>query len=252
MSLLQTTDLVKQFGGLTAVDGVSLSIERGTVQAIIGPNGAGKTTFINCVSGLLDPTSGSVQFNGDDITGQDPHEIVQQGISKSFQTASIFPRMSVAENVQIAAFGAEHGSFRFNFLKRRESYDAVQETTERMLRSVDLWDDRNIQAQNLPYGDKRRLEIAIALASEPELLFMDEPTAGMSPEETRQTVDLIENLQEELGLTIVLVEHDMEVIFRVSDKIAVLHRGSIIANAAPEEIRGDEQVQEAYLGGAEI
>ncbi|PSQ58480.1 MAG: ABC transporter ATP-binding protein [Halobacteriales archaeon SW_9_67_25] len=252
MSLLQTTDLVKQFGGLTAVDGVSVGIDRGTVQAIIGPNGAGKTTFINCVSGLLDPTSGTVEFDGEDITGMPPHETVQQGISKSFQTASIFPTMTVEENVQIAAFGAEHGSFRFNFLKKRSDYNAVQDRTERMLRSVELWEDRNVQAQSLPYGDKRRLEIAIALASEPELLFMDEPTAGMSPDETRQTVDLIEELREELGLTIVLVEHDMEVIFRVADKITVLHRGAIIANAAPEQIRGDEQVQEAYLGGAEI
>jgi branched-chain amino acid transport system ATP-binding protein len=252
VSLLQTTDLVKQFGGLTAVDGVSVGIDRGTVQAIIGPNGAGKTTFINCVSGLLDPTSGTVEFDGEDITGMPPHETVQQGISKSFQTASIFPTMTVEENVQIAAFGAEHGSFRFNFLKKRSGYDAVREQTERMLRSVELWEDRNVQAQSLPYGDKRRLEIAIALASEPELLFMDEPTAGMSPDETRQTVDLIEELREELGLTIVLVEHDMEVIFRVADKITVLHRGAIIANAAPEQIRGDEQVQEAYLGGAEI
>ncbi len=252
MSLLQTADLVKQFGGLTAVDGVSIGIEKGSVQAIIGPNGAGKTTFINCVSGLLDPTGGTVEFNGEDITGQAPHEIVQQGISKSFQTASIFPTMTVEENVQIAAFAAEHGSFRFNFLKRRESYDAVQETTERMLRSVELWEDRHAKAQNLPYGDKRRLEIAIALASEPELLFMDEPTAGMSPDETRQTVDLIEELQAELGLTIVLVEHDMEVIFRVSDKIAVLNRGTVLANAKPETIQGDPEVQEAYLGGVEI
>jgi len=252
MSLLQTTELVKQFGGLTAVDSVTLGVETGDAQAIIGPNGAGKTTFINCVSGMLDPTSGTVEFNGQDITGQAPHEIVQRGISKSFQTASIFPTMSVEENVQIAAFGAEHGSFRFNFLKKRSDYDAVHERTERMLRSVELWEDRAVRAQNLPYGDKRRLEIAIALASEPELLFMDEPTAGMSPDETRQTVDLIEELQEDLGLTIVVVEHDMEVIFRVSDKIAVLHRGSIIANAEPEQIRGNPQVQEAYLGGVEI
>jgi branched-chain amino acid transport system ATP-binding protein len=252
MSLLQTTELVKQFGGLTAVDSVTLGVETGDAQAIIGPNGAGKTTFINCVSGMLDPTSGTVEFNGQDITGQDPHEIVQRGISKSFQTASIFPTMSVEETVQIAAFGAEHGSFRFNFLKKRSDYDAVHERTERMLRSVELWEDRAVRAQNLPYGDKRRLEIAIALASEPELLFMDEPTAGMSPDETRQTVDLIEELQEDLGLTIVVVEHDMEVIFRVSDKIAVLHRGSIIANAEPEQIRGNPQVQEAYLGGVEI
>jgi branched-chain amino acid transport system ATP-binding protein len=252
MSLLELDNLVKQFGGLTAVDHVSMGIEEGSVQAIIGPNGAGKTTTINCVSGLLEPTSGTVRFNGEDITGLPPHETVQRGISKSFQTASIFPTMTVSENVEIAAFGAEHGSFRFNFLKNRNSYQAVHDTTERMLRAVDLWEVRDEDAQNLPYGDKRRLEIAIALASEPDLLFMDEPTAGMSPEETEATVDLIEELQEELGLTIVLVEHDMEVIFRVADKIAVLHRGAVLANAAPEEIRGDPEVQEAYLGGVEV
>ena len=252
MSLLETRDLVKEFGGLTAVDHVSLSVDEGTVQAIIGPNGAGKTTFINCVSGLLEPTSGTVEFDGVDITEMASHETVQQGISKSFQTASIFPSMTVRENAQVAAFGGVHGSFKFNFLKRREDYDEVNEVTERMLRSVDLWEHRNKEAQSLPYGDKRRLEIGIALASEPKLLFMDEPTAGMSPEETEETVDLIEQLQEELGLTIVLVEHDMEVIFRVADRIAVLHGGQIIADATPEEVKGDPEVQEAYLGGVEI
>jgi len=252
MGLLEVEGLTKNFGGLTAVDNVTLSVERGTVQAIIGPNGAGKTTFINCVSGLLEPSDGTVVFDGEDITGLPPHETVQSGISKSFQTASIFPTMSVENNVQIAAFGAEHGSFRFNFLKRREDYDEVQAVTERMLRSVELWDAREEEAQNLPYGDKRRLEIAIALASEPQLLFMDEPTAGMSPEETQETVDLIKELQEELGLTIVLIEHDMELIFEVADRIAVLHRGAIIANATPSEVKGDPDVQEAYLGGVEI
>jgi branched-chain amino acid transport system ATP-binding protein len=252
MSLLETTDLTKEFGGLTAVDEVSLSVEEGTVQAIIGPNGAGKTTFINCVSGLLEPTGGSVVFDGEDVVDLDSHERVQRGISKSFQTASIFPDMSVENNVQIAAFGAAHGSFRFNFLKHRDAYDEVGALTNRMLRSVDLYEDRAIDAKNLPYGDKRRLEIAIALASEPKLLFMDEPTAGMSPEETEQTVALIEELREEFGLTIVLVEHDMEVIFQVSDRIAVIHRGRIIANAEPEAVRGDPRVQDAYLGGVEL
>jgi branched-chain amino acid transport system ATP-binding protein len=252
MSLLQTTDLVKEFGGLTAVDNVSISIDEGSVQAIIGPNGAGKTTFINCVSGLLQPTRGTVEFDGDDITGSAPHETVQQGISKSFQTASIFPTMTVKENAQIAAFGGEHGSFRFNFLKHRDDYEEVNEVTEQMLREVDLWGVRDEEAQNLPYGDKRRLEIGVALASEPDMLLMDEPTAGMSPEETEETVDLIEELQADLGLTIVLVEHDMEIIFRVADKIAVLHRGNIIANAEPSEVKGDPEVQEAYLGGVEI
>jgi len=252
MALLELENLTKEFNGLTAVDRVSMTVEEGTTHAIIGPNGAGKSTTINCVTGLLEPTEGTVTFKGEDITGAEPHAVVQKGISKSFQTASIFPEMSVMDNVRMAAFAAEHGAFRFNFLRRRDSYDAVDDVAFRMLEEVNLGDVGDVPAQNLPYGDKRRLEIAIALASEPDLLFMDEPTAGMSPEETEQTVDLIEQLQEDLGLTIVLVEHDMEVIFRVADQIAVLHRGGIIADAAPEEVKGSPDVQEAYLGGVEI
>ena len=252
MSLLETKDLTKNFGGLTAVDEVSFDVEQGAVKAIIGPNGAGKTTFINCVSGMLTPSSGSVVFDDEDITDLESHDRVQRGISKSFQTASIFPDMTVEQNVEIAAFGATHGSFRFNFLKHRKDYETVHDLSEQMLRSVELWKHRDDDAKNLPYGDKRRLEIAIALASEPKLLFMDEPTAGMSPEETEETVALIEELQEDLGLTIVLVEHDMEVIFRVADEIAVLHRGRIIADGEPEEVKGDPNVQDAYLGGVEI
>ncbi|MFC7177341.1 ABC transporter ATP-binding protein [Halosegnis marinus] len=252
MAILETHGLTKRFGGLTAVDDVDLTVDAGETRAIIGPNGAGKSTFINLVTGLLQPTEGSVTFDGTDITGQEPHEIVQRGVSKSFQTASIFPEMTVRENVQMAAMAAERGSFRFDFLKRRDSFTGVYDTTEEMLRAVELWGDRDTNAASLPYGDKRRLEIGIALASEPDLLFMDEPTAGMSPEETDATVDLVERLQDELGLTIVLVEHDMEIIFRIADRIAVLNRGSVIADATPDEVQGDPDVQEAYLGGVEL
>jgi branched-chain amino acid transport system ATP-binding protein len=157
--------------------------------------------------------------------------------------------MTVWENVQIAALAAQHGSFSLNFLKHRGSFSEVEEIATRMLDAVDLLGSAETVASSLPYGDKRRLEIAIALAAEPELLFMDEPTAGMSPDETNATVDLIERLQEELGLTIVLVEHDMEIIFSIADSIAVLNRGSVIAEGPPEEVRGDAAVQEAYLGG---
>ena len=252
MALLQTEDLTKQFSGLTAVDKVSLSVEPGETRAIIGPNGAGKSTFINCITGLLEPTSGRVTFDGEDITDYESHDVVQRGISRSFQTASIFPGMTVWENVQIAALGTEHGSFRFNFLRHRNSFPQVDALTEEILDAVGLLGDADVDAANLPYGDKRRLEIAIGLASEPDLMFMDEPTAGMSPEETNDTVDLLERLKEELGLTIVLVEHDMEVIFRVADRIAVLNRGEIIAEGPPEEVQGDPDVQEAYLGGVEL
>jgi len=178
--------------------------------------------------------------------------VVQTGISKSFQTASIFPGMTARENIQMAALAAEHGSFRLNFLRRRDSFAAVDEIATEMLEAVELLGSAQLEAGSLPYGDKRRLEIAIALASEPNLLFMDEPTAGMSPEETQATVDLIERLQEELGLTIVLVEHDMEIIFTIADSIAVLNRGGVIADGTPEEVQGNTDVQEAYLGGVEL
>lgn len=252
MALLQIEDLTKQFAGLTAVDNVNLSVEAGETRAIIGPNGAGKSTLINCITGLLEPTAGRVHFDGDDITDYESHYVVQRGISRSFQTASIFPGMTVWENVQISVLGSEHGSFRFNFLRHRDSFSQVDDLTGEILDAVGLLGDADVDAKNLSYGDKRRLEIAIGLASEPDLMFMDEPTAGMSPEETNDTVDLLERLKEELGLTIVLVEHDMEVIFRVADRIAVLNRGEVIAEGPPEAVQGDPDVQEAYLGGVEL
>jgi branched-chain amino acid transport system ATP-binding protein len=285
MGLLETEGLTKRFSGLTAVDDVDLTVERGETKAIIGPNGAGKSTTINLVTGLLESTEGHVYYDLPDgdaaelqeiravepdereeaqrqrlqelrgeygITGLEPHEVVQTGISKSFQTASIFPGMTARENIQMAALAAEHGSFRLNFLRRRDSFAAVDEIATEMLEAVELLGSAQLEAGSLPYGDKRRLEIAIALASEPNLLFMDEPTAGMSPEETQATVDLIERLQEELGLTIVLVEHDMEIIFTIADSIAVLNRGGVIADGTPEEVQGNTDVQEAYLGGVEL
>jgi branched-chain amino acid transport system ATP-binding protein len=193
-----------------------------------------------------------VLFDGTDITGWEPHDIVQRGVSKSFQTASIFPGMTVRENVEMAALASEHGSFQVNFFRHRDSFESVHDIASEMMDSVGLLGADDDDAANLPYGDKRRLEIAIALAAEPELLFMDEPTAGMSPEETKATVDLIERLQKELGLTIVLVEHDMEIIFRIADSLAVLNRGSVIADGTPDEVKGDPAVQDAYLGGVEL
>jgi branched-chain amino acid transport system ATP-binding protein len=201
---------------------------------------------------MLDETEGDVRFEGESIVDLEPHEVVQRGIGKSFQTASIFPDLSVEENANIASFGAEHGSFRFNFFRHRNAYPEVEQRTREVLDAVELLDQRETTASALPYGDKRRLELGIALASEPSLLLMDEPTAGMSPEETAATVDLVEDLQADLDLTIMLVEHDMEVVFRVSDRIAVLNRGSIIAEGTPEAVQGDPAVQEAYLGGVEL
>ncbi len=252
MTLLETRDLTKQFGELTAVNEVDLAVGAGESLSIIGPNGAGKSTTVNLITGRLSPTAGTVRFRGTDITGEPPHEIVQRGLSRSFQTASIFPDLTVEENATVAALGAVHGSFRVNFLRRLDAYDEVADRAERTLRDMGLYDQRELPAKSLPYGDKRRLEMALALAGDPDLLFLDEPTAGMSPDETDATVDLIEEIKSERGVTIVLIEHDMEIIFRVSDRIAVLDRGQKIADGPPEQIRDDAAVQESYLGGVEI
>ncbi|WP_458206491.1 ABC transporter ATP-binding protein [Haladaptatus sp. NG-SE-30] len=252
MALLETRGLTKEFGGLVAVDNVDLDIQEDERVSVIGPNGAGKSTLINLITRMLEPTNGDIRFKGESITGLEPHDVVQSGVSKSFQTASIFPDLTVEENARIAALAAEHGSFRFNFLRHQKQYPEVDKLTRDTLDSVGLLGQRESPAADLPYGDKRRLELGIALASEPDLLLMDEPTAGMSPEETHSTVELIERVKEELGLTILLVEHDMEIVFNVSDRIVVLNRGSVIAEGTPDEVQGDPQVQEAYLGGVEL
>ncbi|WP_338741965.1 ABC transporter ATP-binding protein [Haloplanus salilacus] len=252
MTLLETDGLVKEFGGLVATDDVNLTVEEDERVSIIGPNGAGKSTLVNLITRRLDPTEGDIRFKGESIVDRDPHEVVQMGISKSFQTASIFSDLTVRENAEIAALAAEHGSFGFKFLEHRGSLTDVHALAADTLDAVGLLGQADRTAADLPYGDKRRLEIGIALAAEPDLLLMDEPTAGMSPEETESTVDLIEEVKRELGLTFVLIEHDMEIVFRVSDRIVVLNRGRVIAEGTPDEIRGDPEVQEAYLGGVDL
>ena len=252
MGILETHNLVKNFGGLTATDNVNIEIERGERVSIIGPNGAGKSTLVNLITRMLDPSEGDILFKGESIVNKDPHEVVQMGVSKSFQTASIFPELSVLENAEIAALAAERGSFNIDFLRHRDSLHSVHHLAEETLENVGLAGQADIPAEDLPYGDKRRLELGVALAAEPDLLLMDEPTAGMSPEETESTVDLIEEVKEELDLTFVLIEHDMEIIFDISDRIIVLNRGEVIARGTPDEIQGDPAVQEAYLGGVEL
>ncbi|WP_049997261.1 ABC transporter ATP-binding protein [Halococcus sediminicola] len=251
MALLETDGLVKRFGGLTATDDVNIAIEQGERVSLIGPNGAGKSTLINLITRNLDESEGDIRFKDESITGLSPHEITQRGISKSFQTASIFPDLTVEKNAQVAAIGAERGAFRFDFLRRQDSFSGIERRARETLEAVGVWDQRNVTAADLPYGDKRRLEIGIALVSEPDMLLMDEPTAGMSPEETHATVDLIEEVTDRLDLTVLLVEHDMEIVFDVSDRIIVLNRGRVIAEGPPEEIREDDDVQEAYLGSVE-
>ncbi|WP_332897840.1 ABC transporter ATP-binding protein [Haladaptatus sp. CMSO5] len=252
MALLETENLVKEFGGLVATDDVNLTVEQDERVSIIGPNGAGKSTLINLITRRLEPTSGDIRFKGESILGLKPHEVVQRGVSKSFQTAAIFPDLTVQENAEIAALAAERGAFGFGFLTHRDSLTDVRDLAHDTLESVGLRERSQTIAADLPYGDKRRLEIGIALASGPDLLLMDEPTAGMSPEETKATVELIEQVKRDHGLTFVLVEHDMEIVFSISDRIVVLSRGGIIAEGTPDEIRGNEDVQEAYLGGVEL
>jgi branched-chain amino acid transport system ATP-binding protein len=252
MALLEIDNLVKNFGGLTATDNVNLDIEEGERVSIIGPNGAGKSTLVNLITRLLEPSSGDIRFRGESILDKDPHEVVQMGVSKSFQTASIFPELTVRENAEIAALSTERGSFSVDFLRHRESLNQVHHLAEETLASVGILDQADVPAEDLPYGDKRRLELGLALAGEPDLLLMDEPTAGMSPEETERTVDLIKEVKEELNLTFVLIEHDMEIIFDISDRIVVLSQGEVIAKGTPDEVSGDPVVQEAYLGGVEL
>ena len=249
MSLLEVSNVTMEFGGLLALDNVDIGIEEGELVSLIGPNGAGKSTLINVITGMLTPTEGSVTYGGTDIVDKEPYEIVQLGLGRSFQTAEIFPELTVRQNVDVAAFMTEHGSFSINFFRRRDHYDAVRERTNDILAALELEDDAGLPAKSLPYGDTRRLEVAVGMATDPNLMFMDEPTAGMSPGETQMTTDLIKTMQKEWGITILLVEHDMDVVFDVSDRIITLHQGSIIAEGTPEEIQDDPAVRSAYLGG---
>ena len=252
MVLLETQNLTKEFGGLRALDEVTIAVEQGELVSLIGPNGAGKSTLINVITGRLDATHGDIVYAGTDLNGMEPYEITQLGVGRSFQTASIFPELTVRENVEVAAFATEHGSFSVNFFRRRDSYDDVRERTDGILETIELEEEAESPAADLPYGDKRRLEVAIGLATDPDLMFMDEPTAGMSPGETTMTVSLIRDLIAEWDMTVILVEHDMDVVFDVSDRIFTLHQGQIIAKGTPEEIRDNPAVREAYLGGEEV
>ncbi|MBV8601512.1 MAG: ABC transporter ATP-binding protein [Candidatus Eremiobacteraeota bacterium] len=247
MPLLEARSLTKRFGGLVAVDGVSLSVEPLTVTALIGPNGAGKTTFFRMLAGEFEPTSGDVYFKGERITQLGVTRVAQLGIAKSFQVTQIFPKLSVAENALIPALAATRGPFKldaFGAVSRSRDAHAI---VERVLTQVGLSERRAARADDLSYGEKRRLELALALATEPEVLLLDEPSAGMSPEETRTIVDLLGTLR--AGVTIVIVEHDMDVVFGLADRIVVLQDGRQIAEGTASEIRANKRVQDAYLGG---
>ncbi|MCG6895063.1 MAG: ABC transporter ATP-binding protein [Desulfobacteraceae bacterium] len=244
---LCTEDLCRHFGGVMATNKVCIDIEANGLRSIIGPNGAGKTTFINVVTGRLPASSGKVTFRGRDITNKPTHKLVKMGICRTFQITSIFQNLTVFENVRIAKQARLGGSLRV--FSARKSLKAVTEQTWAILERLELQDLADQPAKNLAYGDQRVLEVAIALAGEPQILFLDEPTAGMSPAETQHISELIRGLADEIS--VVLVEHDMDLVMSISDVISVLHYGSIIAEGKPEEIQNNEMVREAYLGKEE-
>jgi branched-chain amino acid transport system ATP-binding protein len=243
-AFLCTEDLCRHFGGVLATNCVCINIEENGLRSVIGPNGAGKTTFINIVTGRIPASSGKVFFQGKDITNKPIHELVKMGICRTFQITSIFQKLSVFENVRIAKQARLGGALRI--FSTKKSLRKVTEETWAILERLGLQDLAHQPAKNLAYGDQRVLEVAIALAGDPNILFLDEPTAGMSPAETRHISKLIKGLSEEIS--IVLVEHDMDMVMSVSDKISVLQYGSIIAEGKPEEIKSNPLVREAYLG----
>ena len=245
MGILEVQNVNKHFGGLHALNNVNLSVEEGKVHAIIGPNGAGKSTFLNCLIGKLAPDTGSVMFQGQPVLGKKPHEINQMGISRVFQTPEIFSDLSVFENVIIPCFAKRDGSFALNALKRVNRETDIREMAEQMLIDVNMQDKIHMEAASLSRGDKRRLEMAMCLAQDPQLLLLDEPTAGMARADTNATIDLLKHIGETKGITKVIIEHDMHVVFSLADKISVLAQGGIIAEDIPENIKGHPKVREA-------
>jgi len=242
---LHTKNLVKDFGKLRAVNGVSLSIQQGDIHAIIGPNGAGKSTFFNLITGYHVATAGNVSFKGREITKVPSYKRCKLGITRSFQITSIFPKFTVYESVLMALLS--HRRVTSNLLSPAGSF--FTEEVWRILEDVGLADQAHVTGDSISHGDKKRLELAITLGTEPQLLLLDEPTCGMSPEETENTMVLVKKLAEERGLTILFTEHDMGVVFGIARRISVLHQGTLIADGKPEEVRASDEVQKVYLGG---
>lgn len=246
-SLLTTVELSKQFGEFTAVDGISVSFREGETTAIIGPNGAGKTTFFNLLSGVLKPTGGEIHFRGNRIDGREPQEIARSGIARSYQITNIFSELTTIENVRLAAQARTTGFRPKHFLDHFVENEAARTDAEAVLDRVGLADRAEVRASELSHGMQRHLDIAVALASEPALLLLDEPTAGMSSSETGEVSALIEEIAEEL--TLVIIEHDMDVVMGVSDRVAVMNRGQLLAVGSPDDVRQNAEVQRAYFTG---
>ena len=242
--VFRTENLTRRFSGFTAVNGVSIAIPEGGVRTIIGPNGAGKTTFFNLLSGMLPPSEGRIWFHEREITHMPAYQRARLGIARSFQITNIFGHLTVYENVRLAVQAVHDG--KANFFLPASRMGNMAETTERVLHDIGLYDIAEARAENLSHGDQRRLEIGLVIASDPPVLLLDEPLAGMSPTETHETVELIQRISP--GRTIILVEHDIDVVMSISTTITVLQNGQVLATGTPAEIRGNEAVQRAYLG----
>lgn len=248
-TVLKAEGLTKRFGELTAVDHVDLDVEAGEFRSVIGPNGAGKTTTFNLITGALIPTDGTVLFNGEEITTTPPHERVHRGVGRSFQITNVFGGLSVRENVRLAAQSVHLDDIsRWEAMFRdKDSFEELTAKTDTILDQVGLRESADENAQTLAYGEQRRLEIGLVLATDPELVMLDEPTAGMSTEETQDTMELIDDILSNQSL--MLIEHDIDLVMQVSDRITVLTRGQVLASGTPEEIAANEDVRDAYLGG---
>ena len=240
--ILKTESLTVRFGGLAALSQVNFSVQRYEIRAIIGPNGAGKSTFFNCLTGVLRPSAGRVIFNGEDITGLPSNKISQKGIARSYQITHILPNATTFENVRIAAQSRRHG---WNMVAHHSAFPDLNEKTRAALEAVGLWAKADDLAANLSHGEQRNLEIGIALATEPSLLCLDEPTAGMSAAETADTMRLVRHIAK--NLTILIVEHDMQLVMELCNRITVLHYGTILAEGTPEDIQRNPKVLEVYL-----
>jgi branched-chain amino acid transport system ATP-binding protein len=250
MGILNVRNVNKRFGGLQALGNVNLEVMENTVHAVIGPNGAGKSTLLNCLVGKLMPDTGTVTFQGKSVLGKKPYEINQMGISRVFQTPEIFSDLSVLENVMIPCFARRDGAFKVNALSNMMGQRDMVEKAEKMLEDLHMADKRNMHAASMSRGDKRRLEMAMCLVQEPKLLLLDEPTAGMARADTNNTIDLLKQIKAERDITMVIIEHDMHVVFSLSDRITVLAQGSPLVEDIPENIKGHPKVKEAYLGEA--
>jgi len=247
VALLELDELTRRFGGLVAVDHVAMRVEEGEVRAVIGPNGAGKSTLFNLITGVLKPTQGRVRFAGESLNGLSVPRICQRGIARTFQLTALFREMSARDNVRLAAQARE--GRRWQFCGGSGVFDAAGRRADLALERLGLTAIADRPAGLLSHGDQRLLEVAMALAQEPRLLLLDEPTQGLSVEETAQAVETLAALLAESGMTALLVEHDMEVVFSLAHRIAVLHRGRLIAIGPPDAVKADPAVQEAYLGG---